>query len=86
MGGPDRPWGWPEQCRRQALCLKEGGAGGVASGVGRVVRDGAADGGGGGSRHGGQVGGDDLCRQRLTLFTERQLDLVETKTKQENVR
>lgn len=84
MGGPDRPWGWPEQRRRQGLCLKEGGAGGVASGVGRVVCDGAAD--GSGRRHGGQVGGYDLCRQRLTLFTERQLDLVETETKQENVR
>lgn len=80
MGGPDRPWGWAEQCSREGLCLEEARGRGMISCVVRAVRERVANGGGGGGCcYSCQVSRYDLCGQRLTLalLTQGQLYLVQ---------
>lgn len=85
MGGPDRPWGWAEQCSRQGLCLKERRGRGVISGAVRAVRERVAD-GCSSCCHCRQVSRYDLCGQRVTLalLPQNQFYLVETGEKTVN--
>lgn len=75
VGGPDRSGGWAEQSGgERSLRLEERGwrrVGGVAA----AMREGVPDGG----RHRGQVGGQDLGGQGLTLVLlgQRELDLLD---------